>query len=33
MRYLVIGAIAVVVVVAGVSILPDLVRYIKISSM
>ncbi len=33
MRYFVIGAIAVVVVVAGVSILPDLVRYIKISSM
>jgi hypothetical protein len=33
MRYFVIGALAVVVVVAGVSILPDLVRYIKISSM
>jgi hypothetical protein len=33
MRYLVIGAIAVVVIVAGVSVLPDLVRYIKISSM
>jgi hypothetical protein len=33
MRYFVIGAIAVIVVVAGVSLVPDLVRYIKISSM
>jgi hypothetical protein len=33
MRYFVIGAIALVVVVAGASILPDLARYIKISSM
>jgi hypothetical protein len=33
MRYFVIGAVALVVVVAGVAVLPDLVRYIKISSM
>jgi hypothetical protein len=33
MRYFVIGAIAVVVVIAGVAIIPDLARYIKISSM
>jgi hypothetical protein len=33
MRYFVIGTIALVVVVAGASILPDLARYIKISSM
>jgi hypothetical protein len=33
MRYFVIGAIAVIVVVAGASLVPDLVRYIKISSM
>ena len=33
MRYFVIGAIAVIVVVAGVSLVPDLVRYMKISSM
>ena len=33
MRYFVIGAIAVIVVVASVSLVPDLVRYIKISSM
>jgi len=33
MRYFVMGAIAVIVVVAGVSLVPDLVRYIKISSM
>jgi hypothetical protein len=33
MRYLLIGAIALVVVVAGVAVLPDVVRYIKISSM
>jgi hypothetical protein len=33
MRYLVLGAIAVIVVVAGVAVLPDLVRYVKISSM
>jgi hypothetical protein len=33
MRYIVLGALAVVVVVAGVTILPDLARYIKISSM
>lgn len=33
MRYFVIGAIAVIVVVAGVGLVPDLVRYIKISSM
>jgi hypothetical protein len=33
MRYILIGAIAVVVVVAGVAVLPDLVRYVRISSM
>jgi hypothetical protein len=33
MRYFAIGAIAVIVVVAGVRLVPDLVRYIKISSM
>jgi hypothetical protein len=33
MRYIVLGAIAVIVVVAGVAVLPDLVRYVKISSM
>jgi hypothetical protein len=33
MRYLVIGALAVIAVAAGVSMVPDLVRYVKISSM
>lgn len=33
MRYLVIGAVAIAAVVVGAAMLPDLVRYIKISSM
>jgi hypothetical protein len=31
--YLVVGAIAIVVIVAGVSLFPDFVRYMKIRSM
>ncbi len=31
--YIVIGAIAVLVVAAGVSMLPDFIRYMKIRSM
>ena len=32
-EYLVIGAIAIVAIAAGISIFPDLVRYMKIRSM
>jgi hypothetical protein len=32
-EYLVIGAVAALVVVAGVSMLPDFIRYMKIRSM
>ncbi len=31
--YLVVGAIAVLVIAAGVSVFPDVVRYMKIRSM
>jgi hypothetical protein len=33
MRYVAIGALAVLAVVVGVSMVPDLIRYVKISSM
>ena len=33
MEYVVIGAIAVLVVAAGVAMLPDFIRYMKIRSM
>jgi len=33
LEYYVIGAIALIVVVAGVAMLPDVVRYMKIRSM
>ena len=33
LEYYVIGAVALVVIAAGISILPDFVRYMKIRSM
>jgi hypothetical protein len=32
-EYYVLGAVALIVVVAGISVLPDFVRYMKIRSM